>query len=75
MASLAELEKLAYPIIGRNFELRKLDRIDGLLFISMIEEGKSWSLIGFIFRLGGKGIQGKRHTSRVRKAYGRVKGL
>jgi hypothetical protein len=48
MASLAELEKIAYPIIDRNSEFRKLDRIDGLLFISMIEEGKSWSEVSFL---------------------------
>jgi hypothetical protein len=46
--SLAELEKMAYPIIDRNSEFRKLDRIDGLLFICMIEEGKGWSLISFL---------------------------
>ena len=46
--SLADLEKMSYPIIDRNSEFCKLDRIDGLLFISMIEEGKSWSLISFL---------------------------
>jgi hypothetical protein len=46
--SIAELEKMTNPIADRNSEFRKLDRIDGLLFISMIEEGKSWSQIGFL---------------------------
>jgi hypothetical protein len=46
--SLAELEKMANPIADRNSEFRKLDRIDGLLFISMIEKRKSWSEISFL---------------------------
>jgi hypothetical protein len=48
MESLAELEKMTYPIIDRNSEFHKLDRIDGLLFISMIQEGKSWSEVSFL---------------------------
>jgi hypothetical protein len=48
MASLVELEKMAYPISDRGSEFRKLDRIDGLLFISMIEKRKSWSEVSFL---------------------------
>jgi hypothetical protein len=48
MVSLAELEKMAYPINDMDSEFRKLDKIDGLLFISMIEESKSWDLIDFL---------------------------
>lgn len=45
MKSISELEKMAGSLFDEHSEFRRFDRIDGLLFLNLVQEEKSWLTI------------------------------